>query len=296
MRLYELFLTEAIHIEQKDVSRIQNAIVKWGDWLKAIDYVDANMSRQTYERYGEQLKKYINPIIRSVISPFFKSPEDLQNHRIDKDTPVNGYTFRFDIYGWGEGRGSSTQAFVQNWSTRYDKRNSSRSYNSLQILISPQDIVNIRAGRHETIDRITSYIVHETTHLIQGLKSSTHGPTGSHYSKDSEDREQSYLGLSYEIDSFAAETAACILLDGKRRDDVRGAIDTALQMIRYGMQNMFGRNLFQDNGAFARYSKAFRSFKKYISDEKVVDQNERIWRRYNKKLVDHLYKYRDATR
>lgn len=283
-------LLEAIHIHPTEVDKIYNAVVKWQQYLQSQDISQHYMTTEEYKQYTKPLRNSLQIVVRNIIKPYFKPYEELQHLKI-RDKPVSAHKISIDIWGFGaEAEYAERGSVATKWRANWDKDNT-KLYNDLNLKVTERDITNISKGFDKTIDRLVSTITHEITHLIQSLKSQHQSGVGKIYTPRTGSEDERYLGDNIEIDAFAQSTATHILLSGKRSNNVLEAINSALQMIRFGIGHIFGVDVIKDSGQYMQYQREFKTFTKHI-DDKPLKYKQIVWRRYNKKLVEKLLKYR----
>ncbi len=285
-------LIESIHISPKEVDSVYNAVIKWQSYLQN-ENISEYMSEDDYKKYTNKLRASLQIVIRNIFKHYIKPHEELQHLSI-KNKPISSHRLGIEIWGYGGEADYNEQGSVsERWHAEW-RGNETILTNDMNLKITELDIANI--SKHDArpiINRLVATITHETTHLIQTLKSYHQSIYNDKYALKLKNDNAKYLGNSAEIDAFAQSTATHILLSGKMYNDIPGEIKTALQMIRFGVGTTFGKDVIRDSGQYNRYHQEFKTFAKKVGDIPVHDIRRKIWRRYNKKLVEKLLKYQE---
>lgn len=143
-------------------------------------------------------------------------------------------------------------------------------YNKLSIRMNNDTLKNI------DIKTITDNISHEVTHLIQSLKSPTHSSIGSKKLKDD------YYGKTVEIEAYAQSVVSDILHDVLNdKTNIIKNINKYINILKSSHIPYYNDNLLHYKNYKRMYKKA------------VDEQDFKIWKLFNKKIIQKLQKYKE---
>lgn len=309
MLLRNIILTEKIYVDSSTHDKLHSCFDKWlASIYPEFDGFDSRSVSAAvdhdYYRLTNKLRSSVLPTIRHALAPHFPSEDTLNKYYANKKARWNriGITFK-DIHDKGYNRGHKLSMTIDdndyglngsvgNWvdNQQGTKDNTSKFYNSLQLAINKQDLVNCivhQDSAHVYVDRWVATLTHELTHLIQSLKSAHQAIHGAPLSKRSSDLRELYLSDPHEIEAFAQTVASKVLSSAKRTSDPIENINRTLNYIKMGLRVLFNRELF----AGPEYSEFKDIFNAPTKDLKLLRDRQFIWKKFQQALVSKLVKY-----
>jgi predicted SprT family Zn-dependent metalloprotease len=207
-----------------------------------------------YEKFEDVFTNRLQRVIVEIISQYYHTGEQYQiNVNINPD--LENFA---EVYG-GWGKHYST------W------------YNNLEIRLSKDDLKNLN------IPKVSSAISHEITHLIQSLKAARHSTKGSKvYNKNDK-----YYSDSREVEAYAQSVASDIMNNIYKTGNTYGGfiiqdINKYIKMIKSSYQPW-------------HYSDELIHYHNYKNMYKTIEQEQdwKIWKLFNKKIIQKLQKYKE---
>lgn len=249
MKLSQILpLYEAIHISSSDIQKISHMLSTFKNYVN--EHIDE--FEEDSESFVDEFTQQLQKVIVEIINQYYHTGEQYQiTVQINPD--LENYA---QVYG--------------GWGKRYNTW-----YNIMEIRLSQDDLKNLN------IQKLSSAISHEITHLIQSLKSTRHHTKGSKvYNKNDK-----YYSDTLEIEAYAQSVASDIMNDinSKRKGFDAGIINDITKYI----------NIIKSSYEPWYYSDVlshYHNYKKmYKSSEN--EQDWKVWKLFNKKIIEKLQNY-----
>lgn len=285
--LFSEYLIEKLIIDDIIHQKIERAIRLWVEWIRSELPDEPYQYKVTWveshsKQICEKLRRHLAPIVQQIVK---------QNIIDIPDPNYEGHKIKveIDLERFRVNHGS----IQQRWSKLYTKRPKYIYANYFSIHLLPPEVVLFTDNIDRTHDLIST-IVHELTHVIQSLRS----PKQSTWTKPFHAAHKKYTSDEWyymskiELNAYAQGTASRIIFKSKQFDDPKLFIGNNINMLKYGMVNMFSREVVPNQ----QYQEIRDTLKQQSNDPTVNLAKKRAWKYYNKKIIEKLLHYLETNK
>ncbi len=292
MILQDLFEKTIISGELHD--KLEQAIQ---NWLREISTKVGTDDQDAIKQYiiaqhqhiAESLRKKVQPTINKIVKDNIThtpSDEHYKGHRV-------GIVFDIDKHGLFQGTSGSVH---RTWRKTYINRN---DY-VMKVILS----IDIPLGQLQTWivsssipDSLLATITHELIHLIQvtrsnPIKGNIAKPLMKRQLWPQMTRDEHYYIDKVELDAYAQGTVTKIIAKSKSYPDPKEWIKGVLNLLKYGMNQVFGREVFP----VQQYNTIKTVLTTPSQDMLTKRAKLRGWKYYNKRMYEKLQDYMDTLK